>query len=118
MLGTFVLSAGYYDAYYLKAQKARRIIREKTTEILSNNDFILLPTTPGTACGIGEKTDDPIAMYLEDVYTVQSNLTGLPSISLPLGHHSNGLPFGVQLIGKKFEEAELLAFSKYLMNIF
>ncbi|PCH66138.1 MAG: Asp-tRNA(Asn)/Glu-tRNA(Gln) amidotransferase GatCAB subunit A [Bacteroidetes bacterium] len=116
MLGTFVLSAGYYDAYYSKAQKIRRIIRDKTNEILTDYDFILLPTTPGTAPAIGEKMHDPIAMYLEDIYTVQANLTGSPAVSIPLGQHSNGLPFGVQLIGKNFEEAALMAFSNYLMN--
>ena len=116
MLGTFVLSAGYYDAYYSKAQKVRRIIRDKTNEILTDYDFILLPTTSGTAPGIGEKMHDPIAMYLEDIFTVQANLTGSPAISIPLGQHSNGLPFGVQLIGKKFEESALMAFSNYLMN--
>ncbi len=117
MLGTFVLSAGYYDAYYSKAQKVRRIIHDKTNEILSGYDFILLPATPGTAPAIGEKMHDPIAMYLEDIFTVQANLTGSPAISLPLGRHSNGLPFGVQVIGKKFEEAELLSFSKYLVAL-
>ena len=117
MLGTFVLSAGYYDAYYSKAQKVRRLIKEKTENILREYDQILLPTTPGTAPKIGEKIDDPIAMYLEDIFTVQANLTGLPAISLPLGSHSNGLPFGIQLIGKPFEELTLLQNSKTLMQL-
>jgi aspartyl-tRNA(Asn)/glutamyl-tRNA(Gln) amidotransferase subunit A len=116
MLGTFVLSAGYYDAYYAKAQKMRRLIREKTLELLKTNDFIILPTTPSTAFGIGEKTKDPVEMYLADLYTVQANITGLPAVSVPLGKHSNGLPYGIQLIGNKFSEARLLAFSKYLMT--
>lgn len=116
MLGTFVLSAGYYDAYYSKGQKVRRILQEKTNEILKKYDFILLPTTPGTAFPIGKNTADPITMYLEDIFTVQANLTGLPAISLPIGKHSNGLPFGIQLIGRNFEESSLLAFSNYLMN--
>ncbi len=108
MLGTFVLSAGYYDAYYAKAQKMRRRILDITTEILVDYDFILLPTAPKTAFRFGENTD-PVAMYLEDIFTVQANLTGLPAISLPVGQHSNGMPFGIQLIGRKFEEGNLLA---------
>jgi aspartyl-tRNA(Asn)/glutamyl-tRNA(Gln) amidotransferase subunit A len=118
MLGTFVLSAGYYDAYYSKAQKIRRIIQDKTLEILKEYDFILLPSTPGTAPEIGEKINDPIAMYLEDIFTVQANLTGIPSISLPLGKHSNGLPFGIQLMANKMKEDSLLAVSNYLMSAF
>jgi aspartyl-tRNA(Asn)/glutamyl-tRNA(Gln) amidotransferase subunit A len=118
MLGTFVLSAGYYDAYYSKAQKVRRIIKDKTVEILNNHDFILLPTTPSTAFGIGQNIDDPITMYLQDIFTVQANLAGVPAVSLPMGEHSNGLPFGVQVIANSFEEAEMLAFSDYLVNNF
>lgn len=118
MLGTFVLSSGYYDAYYSKAQKVRRIIKEKTEEILSDYDFIMIPTTPGTAPGIGEKINDPIAMYLEDIFTVQANLAGVPSISLPLGQHSNGLPFGIQLMAGKMKEDSLLAISDDLMRDF
>jgi aspartyl-tRNA(Asn)/glutamyl-tRNA(Gln) amidotransferase subunit A len=114
MLGTFVLSAGYYDAYYSKGQKVRKLIQNKTNEILSNHDFIILPSTPGTAFEFGQKGADPIAMYLEDIFTVQANITGIPAISLPLGNHSNGLPFGVQLMGNMFSDGELLAFSKQL----
>jgi len=114
MLGTFVLSSGYYDAYYSKGQKVRRFLQNKTLEILSNYDFILLPTTPGTAFKFGENTADPIKMYLEDIFTVQANITGMPAISLPVGKHSNGLPFGLQFIGRKFEESKMFAFSKYL----
>ncbi len=117
MLGTFVLSAGYYDAYYSKAQKVRRLIKDQTDSILKSHDFILLPTTPGTAFEFGKKSTDPIAMYLEDIFTVQANITGFPAISLPLGQHSNQLPFGVQLIGKSFSEDSLLAFSKQLSTI-
>lgn len=116
MLGTFVLSAGYYDAYYGKGQKVRRIIQDKTLELLANYDYILLPTTPSTAFKIGENVDDPITMYLQDIFTVQANLAGIPAISLPMGEHSNGLPFGVQLMGNAFEEAGLLAFADHLMN--
>jgi aspartyl-tRNA(Asn)/glutamyl-tRNA(Gln) amidotransferase subunit A len=116
MLGTFVLSAGYYDAYYGKAQKARRLIQDATLEVLNNYDFIILPTTPTTAFNIGEKTTDPIAMYLADIFTVQANLTGLPAVSIPLWQHPNGLPFGLQVIGNKYKEAALLAFSKQLLD--
>ena len=116
MLGTFVLSEGYFDAYYTKAQKVRRLIKDKTDEILTNYDFILTPTTPTTAFDIGSKTQDPIEMYLEDIFTVQAPLAGNPAISLPLGNHSNGLPFGIQLTGKRFDESGLLSFSKYLMD--
>jgi aspartyl-tRNA(Asn)/glutamyl-tRNA(Gln) amidotransferase subunit A len=116
MLGTFVLSAGYYDAYYSKAQKIRRLIRDNTLQILEECDFIVMPTTPSTAFGIGEKSKDPISMYLEDIYTVQANLTGLPAISIPLGKHENGLPFGIQIMTTKFNEAKLLAFAKQLME--
>ena len=117
MLGTFVLSAGYYDAYYSKAQKVRRLIKNQTDSIFESHDFILLPTTPGTAFEFGKKSTDPIAMYLEDIFTVQANITGLPAISLPLGKHSNQLPFGIQIIGKSFSEDHLLAFSKQLSAI-
>jgi aspartyl-tRNA(Asn)/glutamyl-tRNA(Gln) amidotransferase subunit A len=116
MLGTFVLSAGYYDAYYTKAMRVRKLIREQTQEYLNRYDFILTPTTPGTAFELGKKSADPIKMYLEDIFTVQANITGMPAISLPLGTHSNGLPFGTQLMAKSFDEARLLAFSQYLMN--
>ncbi len=116
MLGTFVLSAGYYDAYYSKGQKVRRIIKNKTQEILNKYDFILLPSTPNSAFKFGQNDADPIAMYLEDIFTVQANITGLPAISLPLGKKTDGLPFGIQLMGKAFDESRLLAFSNYLMN--
>lgn len=116
MLGTFVLSTGYYDAYYTKAQKIRRLIQKNMLDALSRHDFILLPTTPHTAFKIGQNTSDPVAMYLEDIFTVQANLAGLPAISLPLGKHTNGLPFGIQLIADKFEEEKLLGFSKWMME--
>lgn len=116
MLGTFVLSAGYYDAYYGKAQKVRRLLVDSSREMLKDYDFILTPTTPSTAFKIGEKADDPIAMYLADIYTVQANLTGLPAISIPLYQHSNGLPYGLQLMADKFEEGKLLTFSKTLLD--
>jgi aspartyl-tRNA(Asn)/glutamyl-tRNA(Gln) amidotransferase subunit A len=116
MLGTFVLSSGYYDAYYSKAQKVRRLLRDRTQSIFENNDFILLPSTPSTAFKLGERSADPIKMYLEDIYTVQANLCGVPAVSLPLGKHSNGLPFGVQLMANTNHDSQLMAFSSRLMN--
>ena len=116
MLGTFVLSAGYYDAYYSKGQRVRRLLQNKTNEILNNYNFIILPTTPNVAFKFGQHSADPIAMYLEDIFTVQANITGVPSISLPIGTHSNGLPFGLQVMGKHFSETELFSFSDYLMK--
>ncbi len=111
MLGTFVLSAGYMDAYYAKAQKVRRILKTRTEEVFAKADLILTPTTPTTAFGIGENIDDPITMYLQDIFTVYANLVGSPAISIPVGKHSNGLPFGMQLMANDFEESKLLAFS-------
>jgi len=116
MLGTYVLSSGFYDAYYTKAQKVRRILKTKTEEILSDYDFILSPTSPHTPFDLGKQVDDPIKMYLEDIYTVHANLTGLPSISLPLNKHTNGLPYGFQLTTKSFNETALLAFSHQLLQ--
>jgi aspartyl-tRNA(Asn)/glutamyl-tRNA(Gln) amidotransferase subunit A len=115
MTGTFVLSAGYYDAYYGKAQKIRRLILEKTQKILSEYPFILLPTTPRPAFHAGTMGDDPVALYLEDIYTIHANLAGIPAISLPLGEHSTALPFGIQLMSALHQEAPLLSLSKYLM---
>ncbi len=117
MLGTFVLTSDFYDAYYSKAQKVRRLIRQKTDDILNTYDFILTPTTPTVAFKFGEKTQDPVAMYLADIFTVQANLSGHPAISVPGGKHSNGMPFGVQLMGKHFGEKKLLNFAKYLHNL-
>lgn len=116
MLGTFVLSAGYYDAYYGKAQKVRRIIKEATEKLMADTDFLLLPTAPTPAFKLGENADDPITMYLQDIFTVQANLSGVPAISLPLAKTDEGLPIGFQLMTRKFEEANLLAFSERLMN--
>jgi aspartyl-tRNA(Asn)/glutamyl-tRNA(Gln) amidotransferase subunit A len=116
LLGTFVLSAGYYDAYYSKAQKVRRMLVNKTTSIFKEFDVIVLPTSPTTAFAIGEKMDDPIAMYLADIYTVFANLTGVPGISVPLFKHSNGMPFGFQAMTNKQDEVTLLKFSKLLIQ--
>lgn len=114
MLGTFVLSSGYYDAYYTKAQQVRRLIWERTKAIFKDYDFILMPVSPGTAWKLGEKSTDPVEMYLADIYTVQANMVGIPAIALPLGTHENGMPFGYQLLADQFEEAALFAFSNYL----
>jgi aspartyl-tRNA(Asn)/glutamyl-tRNA(Gln) amidotransferase subunit A len=107
LIGTYVLSSGYYDAYYLKAQKIRRLIRDDFQQAFKTVDIILGPTTPTTAFKLNELMDDPISMYLSDIYTVSVNLAGLPGISVPAGF-SNGLPVGMQLIGNYFEEAKLL----------
>lgn len=117
MSGTFVLSSGYYDAYYTKAQKVRRLISDKTAAALKDFDFIVCPTTPTTAYPIGAMSNDPIAMYLGDIFTVQANLTGMPAISLPLGEDKNGLPIGIQVMANKFEEHKLLEFASWLMKI-
>ncbi len=116
MLGTFVLSAGYYDAYYNKAQKVRRILKEKTEAIFNDHDFILLPATPDTAFKSGA-IKDPVTMYLQDIYTVQANLTGIPAISIPTGSHSNGLPFGLQVMASKFNEGPMMAFAEVVQNL-
>jgi aspartyl-tRNA(Asn)/glutamyl-tRNA(Gln) amidotransferase subunit A len=108
MLGTFVLSAGYYDAYYSKGQKVRRLVYDKTKEIFKDYDFILTPSTPGTAFEFGKNSADPIKMYLEDIFTVQAPIAGIPAISVPCGTHSNGLPIGLQLMTDDFEESKLL----------
>jgi len=117
MLGTFVLSAGYYDAYYAKAQKVRRLIREQTDAILKEYDFIIVPTAPEPAFEIGVAEKDPILTYLHDIFTVQASLTGTPAISLPVGNNSKGLPLGLQFISKHFDEQELLNFSKYFLKL-
>lgn len=108
MLGTFVLSAGYYDAYFTKAQQVRQLLTQKTELIFSQFDLLLFPTTPSTAFKLGEKLTDPVEMYAADIFTVFSNLTGLPSISLPLFWHSNGLPYGVQIMSSRFRDLILL----------
>jgi aspartyl-tRNA(Asn)/glutamyl-tRNA(Gln) amidotransferase subunit A len=118
MLGTFVLSAGYYDAYFTRAQRIRKILTEKTSLIFNEFDFILSPTSPVTAFKTGEKMTDPIAMYLADIYTVMANLTGCPAISLPLFTHSNGMPYGLQVMANRFNEVPLLRISKELLESF
>jgi aspartyl-tRNA(Asn)/glutamyl-tRNA(Gln) amidotransferase subunit A len=108
MLGTYVLSAGYYDAYYLKAQRVRSLIRQDFDTALKHCDVIVTPTTPTTAFKIGEKTRDPLEMYLSDIYTISVNLAGLPALSLPCGFDAEGMPIGMQIIGKDFDESTIL----------
>ena len=116
MLGTFVLSEGYYDAYFTKAQQIRRLLVNQTTEIFNRFDALILPTVPSTAFEAGTMQKDPIAMYLADIYTVYANLTGTPAISLPLFKHPNGMPFGLQVISNKHNELTLLAISDMLLS--
>ena len=108
MIGTYVLSSGYYDAYYLKAQKIRQLIKKDFDEVYNKVDAILTPSTPSSAFKIGEKTDDPVSMYLNDIFTVPVNLAGLPGISIPAGLDKNGFPLGLQIIGKPFDEQNIL----------
>jgi aspartyl-tRNA(Asn)/glutamyl-tRNA(Gln) amidotransferase subunit A len=107
MIGTYALSAGYYDAYYLKALKIRRLIRNDFDAAFGQCDVILGPTSPTTAFRIGEKTDDPVTMYLSDIYTIAVNLAGLPGMSIPCGF-ADGLPVGLQIVGRHFDEARML----------
>ena len=108
MIGTYVLSSGYYDAYYLKAQKVRRLIKNDFDDAYKNVDAILTTYTPSSAFKIGEKLNDPVSMYLNDIFTVPINLAGLPAISIPAGHDNNGFPLGLQIIGKAFDEQNIL----------
>jgi aspartyl-tRNA(Asn)/glutamyl-tRNA(Gln) amidotransferase subunit A len=111
LLGTYVLSSGYYDAYYTKAQQARRLIQERVLAILKDYDFILMPASPTTAWRFGEKTKDPVAMYISDIFTVLANLAGVPAMCIPVGNHpENGLPVGVQLMSGPEQDAPLLEF--------
>jgi aspartyl-tRNA(Asn)/glutamyl-tRNA(Gln) amidotransferase subunit A len=116
LLGTFILSAGYYDAYYQKAQKVRRLIRNKMEELLAVYDVILLPVTPTPAFKIGENIKDPLVMYMEDIFTVLASLTGVPAIAIPLGNNEAGLPLSLQLIAKHFREDTLLSLSNNFLN--
>jgi aspartyl-tRNA(Asn)/glutamyl-tRNA(Gln) amidotransferase subunit A len=108
MLGTFVLSADYYDAYYTKAQKVRRLIKEFTQSLLQEYDFLVSPTTSSTAYRLGEKTLDPLQMYLGDLFTVQANVAGLPAISIPMGVDAQSLPMGFQIMADVFQEEAIL----------
>jgi aspartyl-tRNA(Asn)/glutamyl-tRNA(Gln) amidotransferase subunit A len=117
MLGTFVLSASYYDAYYTKAQKVRRLIRDNIKSIFASHDFIILPTTPTTAFKLGEHTNNPIEMYLADLYSVQANVAGVPGISIPCGVDAKSLPIGIQIMADDFEESKLFQFSEIIQNL-
>lgn len=110
MLGTFVLSAGYYDAYYTKAQQVRQLVWQRTKEIFKDYDFILMPCSPSPAWNIGELKDDPVEVYLSDIFTVHANMAGIPAIAFPLKLHSSGLPVGIQLMADHFKEEKLLSF--------
>ena len=116
MLGSFVLSAGYYDAYFTRAQKVRKLLVDHIQMIFNDFDGIILPTSPLPAFKIGTKTGDPVAMYLADIFTVVANMTGIPAISLPLFHHSSGMPFGLQLMSNRFNELSLLRISNHLLS--
>lgn len=115
MLGTYVLSAGYYDAYYRKAQKVRRLLKQDFDNAFEKVDLILTPTTPTTAFKIGEKTSEPLEMYLNDIYTTSANLTGIPALSIPIGFDKNGLPIGMQLMSAQLNEQVLLG-TAYQIN--
>jgi aspartyl-tRNA(Asn)/glutamyl-tRNA(Gln) amidotransferase subunit A len=116
LLGTFVLSAGYYDAYFTKAQQVRKMLMDHTELLFNEFDILVLPASPSTAFVHGEKMSDPIAMYLADIYTVYANLTGIPGISLPMFTHTNGMPFGIQAMTSRFKELLLLQFSHQMMQ--
>jgi aspartyl-tRNA(Asn)/glutamyl-tRNA(Gln) amidotransferase subunit A len=116
MTGTYVLSSGYYDAYYTKAQKVRRVMKNATDAFFSEVDLILLPTTPTTAFEIGS-IKDPIQMYLQDIFTVHANITGNPAISVPFKLHSNGMPYGIQIMADRFNEDKMFAFAKFIEEI-
>jgi len=115
MLGTYVLSSGYYDAYYRKAQKVRRLIKEDFDKSFSNVDIILTPTTPTVAFKLGEKSNDPLQMYLSDIYTTSANLAGIPGLNVPIGKNENGLPIGLQILADHFQEEKLFSFAKVLL---
>jgi aspartyl-tRNA(Asn)/glutamyl-tRNA(Gln) amidotransferase subunit A len=114
MLGTFVLSSGYYDAYFAKAQKVRRLISEFLNQLFDEYDYLILPTSPETAWPIGQKEEDPVKAYLADVYTVLANLAGIPAVSIPLGKGQDGMPFGIQVMTDSFDEQALLNFAAHL----
>ena len=109
MIGSYVLSSGFFDAYYLQAQKARTVLINEFNELFKDYDFLLTPTAPTPAFGIGENTDDPVKMYLSDVMTVPASLAGIPAISAPAGKSSAGLPIGVQIIGPSRSDAAVIA---------
>ena len=116
MLGTYVLSAGYYDAYYRKAQKVRRLIKQDFDKAFSQVDILLTPTTPTTAFKLGEKSGDSLQMYLSDIYTVSANLAGIPGMNIPIGKSANGLPIGMQILSNSFEEEKIFQLGMLLQN--
>lgn len=116
LLGTYVLSEGFYDAYFTKAQKVRRLIKEETIRLFDDHDFIITPTAPTPAFKLNSHDRNPLEMYLEDIFTVQASLAGLPAISLPNGTDEEGMPIGIQIVANKFEEEKLFSFSKYLLE--
>ncbi|MBF0291112.1 MAG: Asp-tRNA(Asn)/Glu-tRNA(Gln) amidotransferase subunit GatA, partial [Nitrospinae bacterium] len=114
MLGTYALSSGYYDAYYIKAQKVRTLIKNDFVEAFKEVSVIMAPATPTPAFGIGEKSGDPLGMYLSDIFTINLNLAGMPGISVPCGFSSSGLPIGAQILGNFFDETLLLKVARTL----
>ena len=114
LLGTFVLSSGYYDAYYVRAQKSRALLRRAFLQLFETVDVVLLPTSPTAAFAVGDRTEDPLAMYLADVFTVYANLAGLPALNVPAGRDAAGLPVGAQLMAPPFGEELLFAAAKHL----
>jgi aspartyl-tRNA(Asn)/glutamyl-tRNA(Gln) amidotransferase subunit A len=117
MLGTYVLSAGYYEAYYAKAQRVRRLIQSDFMRVFEEVDVLLTPPTPTPGFRLGERLEDPLKMYLADVYTVTANLAGIPALVLPIGWHSEGLPIGAQLMGRPFEEERLLEIGRVVETL-
>ncbi len=116
MLGTYVLSSGYYDAYYRKAQKVRRLIKEDFDNVFKQVDLLITPTTPTVAFRIGEKSDDPLQMYLSDIYTTSANLAGIPGMSIPIGKNSDNLPIGMQILSQQFEEEKIFQLAIHIQN--
>lgn len=116
MLGTYVLSSGYYDAYYRKAQKVRRLIKEDFDKVFSEVDLLITPTTPTAAFMIGEKSDDPLQMYLSDIYTTSANLAGIPGMSIPIGKNSENLPIGLQILSQQFDEDKIFQLAKHIQD--
>jgi len=116
MLGTFVLSEGYYDAYVAQAQKVRKILCDQVAQVFNQVDTLIFPVSPGTAFKIGDKSNDPVEMFLADIYTVFANLAGIPGISIPLFKHSNGMPFGLQVMASHLNELTLLSVAEKLVE--
>lgn len=117
MLGTYALSSGYYDAYYLTAQKVRALITNDFNNVFKEVDFIISPTTPTTAFKIGEKISDPLSMYLSDVFTISANLAGIPAVSIPIGFNKDSLPIGLQIMASHFADGKMLSFARFVENL-